>query len=447
MMLATHPPPSEYFPDIDSDVDLDVNLGVFHTIPLLGHHHTQTLDFSTITPPYKRARPHDWSWSRAATADVQHALSAAAATSFPCAPLTFLPDYPIHVEANEDGCENQQTDCFLPNASVSAPGRDMPPKRTALSSDAGKRKSIDTSVLEDSRSTKLSSSKSNNSSRGVSSRRPPVPGENRPRLAATWRETTSSRGADNSYSVRSQVKANDVTASMSNVSSSEVATDGLESRDDYDLISGDSLSAWELEAWELDAIEEQQALYSTQHLPHSDSETSHNITDLRSYNDHSSIEPEYDFSHFQTHQFLNTRSDMSINDLFQAAEFESYDMEFTSVPSEANLASNNLASMSTSSSNPFEDCVPSTIRPEYTLHMNDGWVDFPLLVNFNPSTITQATNTDRSPPWFSERSSVPAQARAYADTSDTSMERENMHLETFGTQCKFIVVLSNNFRC
>ncbi|KAH8654610.1 hypothetical protein BGZ60DRAFT_157347 [Tricladium varicosporioides] len=59
--------------------------------------------------------------------------------------------------------------------------------------------------------------------------RKPVPGVNPPRLATTWRETTSSRGAENTFMIGVQGKSNDATASTSNVSSSNTVADGLES--------------------------------------------------------------------------------------------------------------------------------------------------------------------------------------------------------------------------
>jgi hypothetical protein len=422
-MLATHPPAKRTFSsagDYYSNVEFDVNLSVSHNIPLLHHPYTQALGLSTITPPCKRGRPHhfadQWSGGGAATAEVQRELSAAAATSFSYAPLTFPPDYPTHVEANEEGCENEQTGCFLPNTSVSAPARNMRVKRTATSSDAVKDKSMDTSNVEDSRSSKLSSSNSNHNSWGVSSRRRPVPGENRPRLAANWRETTSSRGADNSYNVPSHVKTDDVTASMSNAPSSEIATDGLEFRGGFNVISGESSFAF------APAVDE------LLQRCHSDIETYHNMTAPTPYNGLNNIEHGSDFAHIQSHQFPDARSNIHTNDLFRPA----IDMAFTSVPSQTNFAPNNCASMSPLPSSAFENSAYATMPPEYALNLHDDWgsgLNLKWSVDFNPATI------------------MAPQARVYGDTSDTSKERENMPHDYFNTQCKFVVVSSNKLRC
>ena len=443
-MLATHSPAKRTFcsaADVYSNLDFDTfdfNLGVFHRIPLLSYHDTQKLNFSTISPPYKRARPsqpdhlaEEWSWSRATTPDVQHKFSAAATTSFPCPPVTSLPSYLIDVEANEDGCDNEKTACFLSNASVSSASGDMPAKRPVLPSNAGKHKSIDKSDLEDSGSAKLNSSISDKNNRGVSSRRRPVAGENIPRLAATWRETTSSRGSDNTFRVRSQVNANDVTASMSDVSFSGVATDGLESNNDYNLLLDD----WSLVCGP-NAIEGQQTLYSAPQLPHSEL-SPHNISALTPYIVPGNIEGDFDFLPISTHQYPDTGSEMANNYISCTANSDIFAMEPTNILSEPNLVLNPLTSLSTSSSIHLGS-VSSSVLPNDTSHSNDNWNSsscLPELEDFNWGNISQASNTDTTSFWFPGISPVAAQTEA------------DINLETLDTQCKCIIVSSNNFRC
>ncbi|KAH6661963.1 hypothetical protein B0J14DRAFT_687579 [Halenospora varia] len=76
-------------------------------------------------------------------------------------------------------------------------------------------------------------------------RRQHLPGINPPRLATTWRETTSSRGIENPFKVGVHEKTNNVTPSMSNVPPSNIANDGLESRDGLDITDWEPSSVFE----------------------------------------------------------------------------------------------------------------------------------------------------------------------------------------------------------
>jgi hypothetical protein len=223
MQLATHPNgkrlADDAFPTLDT---FDFNSEVFQN----------------HISPYKRARlisqprhlAYEWSWSTATT-DNEYQLSTTAAISFPCAPLVPFPDHYSPFEGNAA--------CFLSTVSASASGRDMPAKRPRppQSTDAGKNTPVTTSSLEASRPRQSSPSDSNRNTRGLVPRRRPFPGENAPRLAATWRETTSSRGAENTFSARSREQLNHVTTSTSNVSSSGSVTDALESYDGHSIAS------------------------------------------------------------------------------------------------------------------------------------------------------------------------------------------------------------------
>ena len=307
----------------------------------------------------------------------------------------------------------------------------MPAKRRVLPSNAGKHKSLDKSDLEDSRSAKLSSSISDKSNRGVSSRRRPVAGENIPRLAATWRETTSSRGSDNTFRVRTQVNANDVATSMSNVSFSGVATDGLESNDDYNLLLDDGPSVFEP-----NAIEGQQNSYSAPQLPHSEL-SPHNISALTPYIDPDDIEGDFDFRPFSTHQYPDTGSEMANNYISWPPNSDIFAIEPTNILSESNLILNPSTSLSTSLSIPFESSVSSSVLPNDIFYSNDNWTPKVFLLepeDFNWSNITQATNTDPTSFWLPGISPVTAQTEA------------DINLETLAAQCKCIIVSSNNFR-
>lgn len=308
----------------------------------------------------------------------------------------------------------------------------MPAKRPVLPSNAGKHKSPDKSDLEDSRSAKISSSISDKNNRGVSSRRRPVVGENIPRLAATWRETTSSRGSDNTFRVRSQVNTNDVPASMSNVSFSGVATDGFQSNNDYNVLLDDWPSVCEP-----NAIEGQQTLYSASQLPHSEL-SPHNISALTPYIVTGNIEGDFDFSPISTHQYPDTGFEMANNYISWPANSDIFAMEPTNILTESNLVLNPSTSLSTSLSIPFGSSVSSSVLPNDISHSNDDWTSSFLLQepeDFNLSNITQATNTDTTSIWFTGISPVAAQTEA------------DINLETFTTQCKCIIVSSNNFRC
>jgi hypothetical protein len=133
---------------------------------------------------------------------------------------------------------------FLSNATASSAVGDMPAKRRRQrkSSDA---ENFRTSDPEGPNATQLDSSKTNKNNRRTSSRRRPFPGENPPRLAATWRKTTSSRGAENTFVVGVQDKSDEVTASQSNISSSGTMVDGVQSPNELNIMNSGSISALE----------------------------------------------------------------------------------------------------------------------------------------------------------------------------------------------------------
>jgi hypothetical protein len=233
MQLATRPNGKRIADDTFSILDtFDLNPGAFQN----------------HTSPHKRARlislpghlADEWSWSTATTDD-EYQLRTTAATSYPCVPLVSFPDYYILPEGDAA--------CFLSAVSASASDSDMPAKRPhpVRSSDMGKSTPVEKPNLEGSFPKQTSPSNSNKNTRGVAPRRrprrQPFPGENNARLAATWRETTSSRGAENTFSKRGQEQLNRVTASTSNVSSSGSVTGALESYDDHNMASRGSSSA------------------------------------------------------------------------------------------------------------------------------------------------------------------------------------------------------------
>jgi hypothetical protein len=223
-MLATYPNAKRKFraDNTFSTLDLkpfDFSIGVF---PSTIHAHKR----ARLSQPRPLAK--EWSWGLATTAaDDEHSLSTTAALSFSCTPWTSFPDNPIPVDAYED---NERPGRFL--STVSSADKDMPTmKRPRLvkSSDAGKGPLSETLEPRDPHPSQISPSRPNKP------RRPPFPGENPPRLRTSWRETTSSKGAENPYSVRNQEKANTVTASTSSASPSSVVTDGLKTRSDYNV--------------------------------------------------------------------------------------------------------------------------------------------------------------------------------------------------------------------
>jgi hypothetical protein len=207
--------------------------------------------FQNHTSPYKRARlinqsrdlAYEWNWSTATT-DNEYQRSTTAAISFPHAPLVSFP----------------HSACFLSTMSASASGRDIPAKRPRppQSTDVGKNTPVKTSSLEASGPSQSSPSNSNRNPRGLVPRRRPFPGENAPRLAATWRETTSSRGAENTFSARSREQLNHVTTSIPNVSSSGSVTEAFESYEDRSIASRRPSSALDF-----NLVEEQLNVNST----------------------------------------------------------------------------------------------------------------------------------------------------------------------------------------
>lgn len=441
-MLATHLPAKRGFSNVDFD-SFDFNLGLFHSTPFVSSHSTAELDLSAISSPYKRSRPNqthhlaeERSWSRTAVGDVQHQFSAEAIPSSSIKPLTFLPDNLAYAGAKKDKCDDEEGPCFLPYAFVCSPGRDMPAERPALSSNAGtgKQKVLDTSRLEGPRSTKLSTSRSNNNAHSASSRRrAPVPGENHPRLAATWRETTSSRGADNPISARSQRRAPvyDVPISRTNVPSSSVATDGLEPPPDF---CSSSVS-------EVDPTEVQQTLYSTRQPPRSDAEPYHDANPFIQYN--GSDEVGIGFGLPFIHQTPRLGSEMTnhyleLPDLFDFPELF-LEPERANDTSEANSTSNTSAFVSNMLDNPFGYDPASTTQPTLSADYWDAKLfdqdfDWDWEHNFTQRTNNEEVASIR----FPSSSIVTIRTGNYPDTSSTSMERENMHTETPGIDCKCI---------
>ncbi|RDL40099.1 uncharacterized protein BP5553_00078 [Venustampulla echinocandica] len=205
------------------------------------------------TSPHKRARllsppcylTDECSWSTVTTDD-QYQLSTTAAISFPCAPLVSFPGYYNPFEGKGDAA------CLLSTVSASASGRDVPSirARPVQSSDTGKGTPIKKWDLEGSCSRQPSPSNSNKNTHGWAPRRRPrrrpFPGENASHLATTWGETTSSRGAENTISGRSQEQLTLVTASTPSVSSSGSMTDALEFYDYCNITSRRSSSALNL---------------------------------------------------------------------------------------------------------------------------------------------------------------------------------------------------------
>lgn len=450
-MLTTHLPAKRGFSNVDFD-SFDFNLSLFHSTPFISSHSTPELDLSAIGSPYKRSRLNQthhlakqWSWSRTAAADVQHQFSAKAIPSSSIKPLTFLPDNLAHAEAKKDKCNDKEGPCFLPYAFVCSPSRDMPAERPALSSNAGtgKQKVLGTSRLEEPRSTKFGTSRPNNNAHSASSRRrAPVPGENHPRLAATWRETTSSRGADNPISARSQGRAPiyDVPISRTNVSSSSVATDGLEPPPNF---CSSSVS-------QVDPTEEQHTLYSTRRPPRSDAELYHDANAFIQYNGSDDVGIGFGLPFI--HQTLHLPSEMTNHYLelpdpsFGFAELFSEPEPMTDT-SEANPTSNTCALVSNLLDNAFAYNPASTTQ---TAPSADYWDAKLLDQDFNwdwgHNFIQRTNNEEVASIRFPSSSIVATRTGNYLDTSSTSMERENMHTETPGIDCKCIFYTSNPFR-
>ena len=177
--------------------------------------------------PSSQPEIYSWSRSRGDTADVQGRLGAPAVTSSPA--FNFLPNDCIYGNGKEGGSNEVEGDFFSSNAFVYSFGQDMSGKRPGPPSYKGKEKSIDVSSYDEpictkSACTRSNSSRSSNPVRGGSSRRRPVPGVNRPYLAATGRETTSLKGTENPFRLRNQVDLNDGGGSTSTVLSSGLSS-------------------------------------------------------------------------------------------------------------------------------------------------------------------------------------------------------------------------------
>jgi hypothetical protein len=204
--------------------NFDFNVGVFDC-PILPHKRARVVDQHHYSAK-------EWSWS-------------SASPYFPCLPPTSFPVYLNPVEGHVD---EERTRGFFPTATAGTAFGDMPAKRRRprQSSDAENGRMSD---LEGPHSAQLSSSRSNKNDHGTSSRRLPFPGENPPRLAATWHETTSSRGAENTFMAGVQGPPNYVTSSPPNFSSG-IMTDGVESRSGLNITDNGSASVLEFNVFE-----------------------------------------------------------------------------------------------------------------------------------------------------------------------------------------------------
>lgn len=192
----------------------------------------QNSSLSSSTPPYKRARPNgtlpsqpaeSWGWncgSRKSTIDAHQNHSTAATKSSVYTPLAY-------VDKNVDRYDREQAARRIPDVCISWTGEKMPRKRQLLSSNPGRNELLDISGPD------------TFDSKNLPRRRPTaVPGELPPFLVSTGRETTSSRGSENTFTLRNP--SNLLAASTPNVSPSQATNHFLESGNDYTSTSSGS---------------------------------------------------------------------------------------------------------------------------------------------------------------------------------------------------------------
>jgi hypothetical protein len=222
-----------------SDDDVDDNFVAFQNIPPLPPYQIWGVSPLNPNPRHKRSRLNQ-SLDRPPFAE-GFCLGGAVAIDDQCRPNATRSPFgapyrnmrsptgkSTQVNPKINGFGDEQSNNVLPNALNTSRFEGMPyPSPAArnpnLSSNAGRGKST-------------SSHAPSNRSNGFSSRRRRLPGENLPRLASTWRLTTSPRGSDNLLSARSHTKGN---TPRTFTSGSTVVTDGGAFETGYDPVSGD----------------------------------------------------------------------------------------------------------------------------------------------------------------------------------------------------------------
>jgi hypothetical protein len=254
-------------------------------------------------------------------------------------------------------------------------------------------------------------------------RRPPFPGENPPRLRASWRETTSSKGAENPYSVRNQENANTVTAFKSSASSFSNVADGLETGSDYNDAYRDlSLAS------KFSAVERQQTAHSTEPIM----ETPHNMKSL--------LNTEVGQSYYDT---FNSSAEHATNlDFLSPADsykFDSFEGHHSNEKSDVDLLHHSPTYLlphlwsSSGAQSPTE-------RSGSTNHETTNTLSFQHMFGESSSFDTFDSNHpfmdfNFPPPGEGIQISLPT----FSDIRMT-MEGGNINLETHGTQCKCITV-------
>ena len=406
-MLATQPNPKRKF-RADNVEPFDFDVDVFPS-PIHDHKRARLSQHRTLAK--------DWRWGLGtATADDEHRRSITAALSFSCRPWTSFPDNPIPADAHED---NEGAGHFL--STVSSAEKDIPAmKRPRLvrSSDEGNGSLSETLELKSPQAAPIGTLRHNKP------RRSPFPGENPPRLRATWRETTSSKAAENPYSVRNQENGNTVPASKSSASSSSVVADGLETGSDYNVAYRDLPLASKFSA-----VERLQTVHSTEPTM----ETPHNMLSLLNTEVGQSYYDNFDLSAEHA-----TNLDLPLS--ADSYKFDSFDGHHSGKMSDVDLLHHSRTYLrphlwsSSGAQSPTE-------RSGSTNHETTNTLSFQHMFGESSSSFDTFDanypfmDFNFPPPGEGIQISLPT----FSDISRT-MQGGNISLETHGTQCKCIAV-------
>lgn len=410
-MLATQPNAKRKF-RADNVEPFDFDVDVFPS-PIHDHKRARLSQHRTLAK--------DWRWGLGtATADDEHRRSITAALSFSCRPWTSFPDTPIPADAHED---NERAGHFL--STVSTAEKDMPAmKRPRLvkSSDAGNGSLSETLELEGPQTPQIGPLRQNKP------RRPPFPGENPPRLRASWRETTSSKGAENPYSVRNQENGNNVTASKSNASSFSVVANGLETGCDYNVTYRDlSLGS------NFSAVERQQTVHTTEPIM----ETPHNMKSLANTEVGQSYYENFDLSaEHATNLDLPLSADSYIFDSFEghdSSKMSDIDLlHHSPTYLRPHLWSSSGAQSPTGRSGSTNHETTNTLSFQHNFVESSSSFD-----TFDSSHPFMDFNFP--PPGEGIEISLPTLSEIRR-----TMEGGNVNLESHGTQCKCLLYASNS---